>query len=98
MIAEPASSLSYSPDALAPGAEALANSLNINVTSLYAAAIEAVSGFSSLPDNVTKTLIYTGNGLPWHPDHSFNDLGMGKAASAYLIEALSESLKAKGYQ
>ena len=78
--------------------ESFAKSLSINFTSLYAAASEAVAGFETLPLDIPRTLIYTGNGLVWHPSASLADLGVGKAAGAHLISFLSDSYQAKGYQ
>ncbi|KIW53723.1 hypothetical protein PV05_09269 [Exophiala xenobiotica] len=60
--------------------------LAINTTSAYAAAHEAMISFQALPSTVPKTFIYTGNILNEGPIPGSLTLGVGKIASAHMIE------------
>ncbi|AEO67133.1 75b3929b-a0a2-4b1a-b665-7db53caa5a2e [Thermothielavioides terrestris] len=69
-------------------------------TSAYVAAREAVAGWESLPKEVPKAFIYTGNicaavVLPKTFTVSF---GSGKSAASYWIGLASEVYKEKGYK
>jgi hypothetical protein len=70
----------------------------VNTTSVYAAAKEAVAGFEKLPADATKTFIYTGNRLNLGPIPVLFDLGVGKAATAHMIQTWSMVLSQKGYK
>jgi hypothetical protein len=67
--------------------------------SLYAAASEAVKGFESLPQDLSKTFIFVGNkqshGFIYPPLVS---LGMGKAAAAYMIGSCAVEYSKKGFK
>jgi len=78
--------------------EAFANSLSINVTSVYAAVQAAVAAFAKLDADAPRTFIYTGNGLNDAVWPALLDLGVGKSASAHLIAALASAYKGKGYK
>ena len=75
-----------------------ADSLNANVVSLWAAIQEAVVGFDTLPKEVKKTLIYTGNALNQYPMPFMAMLGAGKAAAASLIQVAEQKYKDQGYR
>ncbi|KAJ5631676.1 short-chain dehydrogenase [Penicillium longicatenatum] len=72
--------------------------LNINTTSVYAAAQEAVKGFAELPADASKTFIYTGNILNLQILPPLLDLGVGKAATAHIIEYLAASYTSRGFK
>jgi hypothetical protein len=72
--------------------------LNINTVSAYAAAIEAKTAFDSLPQSAARTFIYTGNILNVSPMAQFVTLGVGKTASAHVLQIASEAYKEKGYK
>ncbi|KAF2649882.1 putative short-chain dehydrogenase [Lophiostoma macrostomum CBS 122681] len=76
-----------------------AQDLTINVTSVYAAAQQAVAGFEQLPNPASRTFIYTGNIM--------NDkvvigplltLGVGKSATAHIIQNAAAAYAEKGYK
>lgn len=67
-------------------ADVFANDLAINTTSAFIAAQEAMTSFRALPLAMPKTFIYTGNILNEGPLPGFLTLGMGKVASAHMIE------------
>jgi len=75
------------------------NDLNINTTSAYAAAQEATLGFEQLPDTTARTFIYTGNIM----NNNFvidtiTTLGVGKSATAHLIQAAAAVYADKGFK
>ena len=72
--------------------------LNVNVTSPYVAAQEAVKGFETLPAETKKTFIYTGNilNISIIPMPMMMTLGMGKSASAHWIGLADMLHSAKG--
>ena len=72
---------------------------NINITSAFVAAQQAVNGFVQLPDSASKTFIYTGNilntGVIVPP---LLDLGVGKIATSYIIQSAAAAYKDRGYK
>lgn len=66
--------------------ETFVEDLAINTTSAYVAAREAMISFKALPSGSPKTFIYTGNVLNEGPVGGFLTLGMGKIASAHMVE------------
>jgi len=83
-----AAALTPPPDAesvLSITAEKVDADLNVNVVSAYVAAQQAVIGWETLPKEVEKTFIYTGNitNVSILPMPMMMNLGVGKAASAY---------------
>lgn len=70
----------------------------MNTVSLYAAAQAAVEGWEGLgkDDSAPRALIYTGNPLPWINVPTLVSLGMGKSASATLVESLAATYGAGG--
>lgn len=88
----------FSQDTLSFAVEDFAERLNINTVSVYAAAKEAVAGFDTLPAEAAKTFIYTGNKLNLEVQPALLDLGVGKAATAYLIASWAKTHTEKGYR
>ena len=82
------------------GVEKFASDLNINTTSPYVAAQQAVKGWGTLPADTKKTFIYTGNGLNTmvFPVPLMTTLGVGKSASAYWIGTADLTHSKAGYR
>ncbi|KAL3454466.1 hypothetical protein BJX65DRAFT_301106 [Aspergillus insuetus] len=80
--------------------ESFVTDLNINTVSAYVAAQKAIEGWVTLPSDVKKTFIYTGNSLNVNilPVPLYFDLGVGKRASGYWIAVADETYAAKGYR
>ncbi|KAJ0414443.1 hypothetical protein BJY00DRAFT_30546 [Aspergillus carlsbadensis] len=98
-----AASLTPPPDSdsvLSISAESFVNDLNINTVSPYVAAQRAVEEWATLPGDVKKTFIYTGNPLNVNimPVPLYLDLGVGKRASTYWIAVADATYAAKGYR
>lgn len=90
--------MNFSPDSpVSTPLKDLSSSLAVNFTSVYAAAQVAVAGFKSLPADVIKSFIYTGNRLNIEPMPTLFDLGVGKVASAHLIQSLTMTPGMKDY-
>jgi NAD(P)-dependent dehydrogenase (short-subunit alcohol dehydrogenase family) len=81
-------------------AEKVTLDLNINTISPYVAAQQAVAWWETLPANLHKTFIYTGNALNVAilPVPDFLTLGVGKSASAYWIGTADALYKSRGYR
>lgn len=77
----------------------LATDLAINTTSVYAAIKESLTGFDKLDASIPKAFLYTGNILNTKVMPGLLTLGVGKAASAHIIE-LADGVyrEKKGYQ
>lgn len=73
-------------------------SVQVNTTSMLAAAKAAVKEWDTLGSPASATFLYTGNGFTEKPFRGTMDLGVGKAASANLIALLADEYKAKGYK
>lgn len=71
---------------------------NINTVSAFVAAQQAVTGFAQLPDSAAKTFIYTGNILNTTIIPPLLDLGVGKAATAHIIQSAAAAYKDRGYK
>ncbi|PMD37717.1 hypothetical protein L207DRAFT_464162, partial [Hyaloscypha variabilis F] len=86
--------------ALSVSAESVASDLTVNTVSAYVAAQQALIGWETLPKDIKKTFIYTGNMLNAAivPVPMFLDLGMGKSASAFWIGVADATYSAKGYR
>jgi NAD(P)-dependent dehydrogenase (short-subunit alcohol dehydrogenase family) len=98
-----AASLTPPPDQESPlsiPTDRFVSDLNINTVSPYVAAQKAVEAWTSLPGDVKKTFIYTGNRLNVHipPVPLFLNLGVGKSASAYWISVADQNYAARGYR
>lgn len=72
--------------------------LTINTTSVYAAAHQAVVGFGDLPEDASKTFIFTGNSLNEKVLPPFIDLGIGKSGTAHAIQTAALVYKDKGFK
>lgn len=72
--------------------------LVINTTSAFAAAQQAVLGFEELPDSASRTFIYTGNALNTTTIAHFLDLGVGKSATAHIIQSAATVYPEKGFK
>ncbi|KIY00274.1 uncharacterized protein Z520_03959 [Fonsecaea multimorphosa CBS 102226] len=60
--------------------------MEVNTTSAFIALKEALASFATLPKEAPKTFIYTGNILNEGPLAGVLTLGMGKCASAHMVE------------
>ncbi|KAJ5753518.1 uncharacterized protein N7511_007671 [Penicillium nucicola] len=74
------------------------NDTNINTISAFAAAKEAAASFAQLPETASKTFIYTGNILNTTTMPPLLDLGVGKAATAHIIQSAAETYADRGYK
>lgn len=72
--------------------------LNINTTSPFIAAQEAAIGFSQLSDSASRTFIYTGNVLNTTIIPPLLDLGVGKSATAHIIQSAASAYKNRGFK
>lgn len=73
--------------------------LNINTVSAYAAAQQATLGFEQLPDSAARTFIYTGNIMNNnYVIGPLMTLGVGKSATAHLIQAAVAAYADKGFK
>lgn len=72
--------------------------LNINTTSVFVAAQQAVLAFTQLPDSSSKTFIYTGNILNTTIIAPLMDLGVGKSATAHMIQSAASAYKDRGFK
>jgi NAD(P)-dependent dehydrogenase (short-subunit alcohol dehydrogenase family) len=79
-------------------AENLVSDFNVNVLSAYVAAQQAVRGWETLPKEVKKTFIYTGNMMNTMiiPMAAAVNLGIGKSASSYWIGLADTLYQAQG--
>ncbi|KAI1806246.1 NAD(P)-binding protein [Daldinia bambusicola] len=98
-----AASLTNPPDKDSPFSipvDSLVVDLNINTVSPYAAAQQAVNGWATLPKEIKKTFIYTGNilNVAVYPLPVFQNLGVGKSASAYWIGAADGVYSPQGFR
>jgi NAD(P)-dependent dehydrogenase (short-subunit alcohol dehydrogenase family) len=72
---------------------------NINTTSAFVAAQQAVLGFEKLPESASRTFIYTGNILnTMFIIPPLLDLGVGKSATAHIIQSAAAAYKDRGYK
>ena len=71
---------------------------NINTTSVFVAAQQAVLGFEKLPDSASKTFIYTGNVLNTTTIAPLLSLGVGKSATAHIIESAAKAYADRGFR
>ncbi|KAH7131453.1 putative short-chain dehydrogenase [Dactylonectria estremocensis] len=73
-------------------------SLNINTVSAFVAAQQAALGFAKLPSSASKTFIYTGNILNTTVIPPLLDLGVGKSATAHIIQTAATVYKDQGFK
>ena len=72
--------------------------LNINTTSAFAAAQQAVLAFEQLPASTSRTFIYTGNILNTKIMVPLMDLGVGKSATAHIIQVAATAYADQGFK
>jgi len=72
--------------------------LDINTTSAFVAAQQAVLAFAALPESASRTFIYTGNALNTTTVPMFLDLGVGKSATAHIIQSAAAAYRDKGFK
>lgn len=80
--------------------ESVVSDLNVNTVSPYVAAQQAVKEWETLPQDVKKTFIYTGNILNTKvvPVPFMLTLGVGKSASAFWIGVADGTYTARGFR
>jgi hypothetical protein len=71
---------------------------NINTTSAFASAQQAVLSFDQLPESASRTFIYTGNILNTTTIPPLLDLGVGKSATAHIIQSAASAYADRGYK
>ena len=76
----------------------LKNTLDVNLSSAYVAAQQAVSSFELADSNHNKAFIYTGNRLNVAPIIPLLSLGIGKSALAHMMAFLSSFYQQKGFK
>jgi hypothetical protein len=72
--------------------------LSLNTTSAYVAAQQAVKAFQGLPEQASKTFIYTGNALNTTVMPQLLGLGVSKSASAHIIQAAALAYQDRGFK
>ncbi|CAJ2501382.1 Uu.00g042350.m01.CDS01 [Anthostomella pinea] len=72
--------------------------LAVNTTSLFAAAQQAARAFKALPKSASRTFIYTGNCCNEVPFVGLMDLGVGKSASAHVIQCAAIAYREDGFK
>lgn len=72
--------------------------LNVNTTSAFVAAQQALQSFETLPSSAARTFIYTGNILNTVTMARLLDLGVGKSATAHIIESASAAYSDRGFK
>lgn len=70
----------------------------VNTTSAFVAAQQAVLAFEQLPESASKTFIYTGNITNVVPLAPVLDLGVGKSATAHIIQSAAAAYKDRGFK
>ncbi|KFY54220.1 hypothetical protein V496_07323 [Pseudogymnoascus sp. VKM F-4515 (FW-2607)] len=83
-------------DPLSLPLDAFTRDLNVNTNSAFVAAQQAVLAFKELPDSASRTFIYTGNILNTTTIAPFLDLGVGKSATAHIIQSASQAYADEG--
>ena len=71
---------------------------SVNTIGAFIAAQQAVLGFKSLPDSASKTFIYTGNALNTITLPPLLTLGLGKSATAHVIQSASAAYADQGFK
>jgi len=71
---------------------------NVNTTSMFVAAQQAVLGFEHLPASASKTFIFTGNIMNETIILPLFSNGVGKAAAAHIIQSAAAAYADRGYK
>jgi NAD(P)-dependent dehydrogenase (short-subunit alcohol dehydrogenase family) len=81
-------------------AESIKSDFDVNTLSPYVAAQQAVLGWETLPTEIPKTFIYTGNitNVSIVPMPMMLTIGMGKSASAFWIGLADAMYSTQGYR
>lgn len=98
LFAAAAAHFTSAEDPVSPSVAEFTLDLTINTTSLYAAIKESLAGFDALPNTSSKAFMYTGNILNVKPSPALTTLGVGKTASAHIIEVADSAYGKKGYR
>lgn len=85
-------------DPLAVSVADFTSDLNVNTISVFAAAQESVKAFQQLPDTASRTFIYTGNCLNTMTMARIFTGGVGKSASAHLVQSAAAAYADRGYK
>jgi NAD(P)-dependent dehydrogenase (short-subunit alcohol dehydrogenase family) len=72
--------------------------MNINTFSALAAAKEAVKSFEALSKDAARTFIFTGNIMNFQAIPVLMSAGMGKSATAHMIQTAAQVYAARGYR
>jgi NAD(P)-dependent dehydrogenase (short-subunit alcohol dehydrogenase family) len=72
--------------------------MNTNTFSALAAAKEAVKSFKALPKDAARTFIFTGNIMNTQPIPALMSAGMGKSATAHMIQTAALVYADRGYR
>ncbi|OBT86027.1 hypothetical protein VE02_05532 [Pseudogymnoascus sp. 03VT05] len=72
--------------------------LTINTNSAFIAAQQAVLAFKELPESASRTFIYTGNITNTTTIAPLLDLGVGKSATAHIIQSASQAYADQGFK
>ncbi|KAI0148419.1 hypothetical protein GGR57DRAFT_475406 [Xylariaceae sp. FL1272] len=91
-----AASPSAANDPLSVPLEDFTRNLTINTISAFAVAQQAALAFKDLPESASRTFIYTGNCCNVSPIPAVMDLGVGKSATAHIIQCAVEGYADKG--
>ncbi|KAM0807814.1 putative short-chain dehydrogenase [Seiridium cardinale] len=75
-----------------------ARDLSVNTTSAFVAGQQAVTGFAQLPDSASKTFIFTGNILNTTIIAPLLSLGVGKSATAHMIQSAASAYAERGFK
>lgn len=70
----------------------------INTNSAFVAAQQAILAFKELPESASRTFIYTGNILNTTTIANLLDLGVGKSATAHIIQSASKAYADQGFK
>ncbi|KAI5459149.1 hypothetical protein BGZ63DRAFT_415800 [Mariannaea sp. PMI_226] len=72
--------------------------LNINTVSAFAAAQQASLAFEELPESASRTFIYTGNITNISPIAPLLTIGVGKSATAHIVQVAAEAYQDRGFK
>jgi hypothetical protein len=93
-----AATLNEAKDPLSLPLSDFTRDLNINTTSAFVAAQQAVLGFEQLPQSASRTFVYTGNVLNTTIIAPLMDQGVGKSATAHIIQSAAAAYTDRGYK
>ncbi|KAK7966284.1 glucose 1-dehydrogenase [Apiospora aurea] len=84
-------------DPLALPLEQFTRDFAINTTSAFMAAKHAALALAALPASAARTFIFTGNCTNVMPIGVLMDSGVGKSATAHIIQVAAEAYKDRGF-